>query len=126
MSRATGLTLTTVTLDAPDPGALAAFYGRLLGWEIGTDEPDWVTLRHPDGGVGLAFQQEVDYVAPVWPAAPGDPQKMVHLEILATDLESGVAHAVECGATVARHQPQEHVRVCLDPAGHPFCVWVEE
>jgi hypothetical protein len=24
--------------------------------------------------------------------------------------------------TVAAHQPQENVRVLLDPAGHPFCL----
>jgi hypothetical protein len=24
---------------------------------------------------------------------------------------------------VASHQPQKHVRVMLDPAGHPFCLW---
>ncbi len=125
MPDVTNLTLTTVTLDAPDPRALAEFYGRLLGWAIGTEEPDWVTLRDPRGGVGLAFQREDDYVRPVWPAGPGDPQKMVHLEILATDLDGGVAHALECGATLASHQPQDDVRVCLDPAGHPFCVWVD-
>jgi hypothetical protein len=25
---------------------------------------------------------------------------------------------------VAQFQPQNDVRVCLDPAGHPFCLWV--
>jgi len=25
---------------------------------------------------------------------------------------------------VAGFQPQDEVRVCLDPAGHPFCLWV--
>jgi Glyoxalase-like domain len=28
-------------------------------------------------------------------------------------------------ATLAEFQPQEDVRVCLDPAGHPFCLYVE-
>jgi hypothetical protein len=28
------------------------------------------------------------------------------------------------GAVVAEYQPQRHVRVLLDPAGHPFCLWV--
>lgn len=36
---------------------------------------------------------------------------------------AGVAWAVEAGATVAEHQPQEGVRVMLDPAGHPFCLF---
>ena len=30
------------------------------------------------------------------------------------------------GATEAPYQPQEDVRVYLDPAGHPFCLWVRE
>jgi hypothetical protein len=27
---------------------------------------------------------------------------------------------------VAGFQPQDHVRVLLDPAGHPFCLYVGE
>jgi hypothetical protein len=23
-------------------------------------------------------------------------------------------------------RPQDDVRVCLDPAGHPFCLWVRD
>ena len=46
---------------------------------------------------------------------------MMHLEIAVDDLEASVAHAVAQGATLADFQPQEDVRVCLDPAGHPFC-----
>jgi hypothetical protein len=49
---------------------------------------------------------------------------MMHLEIRVDELASALAHAVECGATVADHQPQDDVRVCLDPSGHPFCLWL--
>ena len=31
----------------------------------------------------------------------------------------------EQGATLADFQPQEDVRVCLDPAGHPFCLFLQ-
>src|SRR4029079_5226943 len=72
MTEAPRLRFTTVNIGAPDPGALARFYGRLLGWEIGVEEPDWVVLRAPDGGVGLAFQGESSYVRPTWPAGPDD------------------------------------------------------
>jgi catechol 2,3-dioxygenase-like lactoylglutathione lyase family enzyme len=119
------MTVTSIVLDAPDPRELAAFYRRLLGWEIRTDEPGWVTLPGPDGGTGLAFQEERQYVRPVWPAGPGDQQMMTHLDIEVDDLEGAGAHAIEAGATLAEFQPQEHVRVYLDPAGHPFCLWVE-
>ena len=119
------LTLTAAVLDAPDARALADFYHRLLGWPIGTNEPDWVTLRPPGGGAGLSFQAESAYVRPVWPAGPGDPQMMVHLDIEVDDLDTAGAHAVAAGATLAEYQPQELVRVYLDPAGHPFCLWVD-
>ncbi len=117
--------LSTVNIGAPDPAALARFYERLLGWAIGHEEPGFVIVRDPDGGVALSFQQEDGYVAPVWPAGPGDQQMQLHLEIAVRDLDGEVAHALECGATLAQFQPQDNVRVCLDPAGHPFCLWLE-
>jgi predicted enzyme related to lactoylglutathione lyase len=115
--------LTATVLDAPDPGALAAFYGQLLGWPVRQREPDWVTVRPPGGGAGLSFQTEAAYTRPTWPAGPGDQQMMVHLDIEVDDLETAGAHAVAAGAVLAEYQPQEHVRVYLDPAGHPFCLW---
>ena len=48
---------------------------------------------------------------------------MVHLDIEVDDLERETARAVAAGARLADHQPQEHVRVLLDPAGHPFCLY---
>jgi hypothetical protein len=46
---------------------------------------------------------------------------MVHLDIAVDDLQAAVSWAVEAGAVLAADQPQEDVRVLLDPAGHPFC-----
>jgi Glyoxalase-like domain len=84
--------------------------------------PAGSSARPPDGGHSLNFQTEPLYVHPVWPAGPGDQQMMMHLEIKVDDLEAGVAHAVAQGAVLADFQPQDDVRVCLDPAGHPFCL----
>ena len=61
---------------------------------------------------------------PVWPAGPGDPRMQVHLDVEVDDLAAAVEAAVAAGARVADFQPQDDVRVCLDPAGHPFCLWV--
>jgi len=80
-------------------------------------------VRPPDGGTGLSFQHEPGYAAPVWPAGPGDQQMMTHLDIAVEDLAAAVAWAEQAGATLAGYQPQEHVRVLLDPAGHPFCLF---
>jgi catechol 2,3-dioxygenase-like lactoylglutathione lyase family enzyme len=118
------LTLTTVNIGAPDPGALARFYRELLGWEVAAQEQHWVLLKNPGGGVGLSFQTEAGYRRPVWPAGAGDQQMMMHLEIRAVDLDAAGAHAKACGATLADQQPQDDVRVYLDPAGHPFCLWL--
>ena len=118
------MTLSGTVLDAPDARELAEFYRRLLGWTVDKDEPGWVTLRPPDGGPGLSFQTEAAYVRPTWPAGPGDQQMMLHLDIEVDDLEAAGAHAVVVGAVLAEYQPQPDVRVYLDPAGHPFCLWV--
>jgi catechol 2,3-dioxygenase-like lactoylglutathione lyase family enzyme len=115
--------LTATVLDAPDPRALAEFYAGLLGWPIGRDEPGWVTLRPPGGGPGLSFQREPIHARPTWPAAAGEQQMQLHLDIEVQDLESAGARAVAAGAVLAEFQPQEDVRVYLDPAGHPFCLW---
>ena len=117
-------TLTTVTLSSPDPPALARFYARLLGWPRGTDDPEWATIAPAGGGVGLSFQREEDHVRRVWPAGPGDPRMQVHLDIAVDDLAAAAAHAEAAGAVLAGCQPQEHVRVYLDPAGHPFCLFL--
>jgi catechol 2,3-dioxygenase-like lactoylglutathione lyase family enzyme len=112
------------TLDAPDARTLASFYEKLLGWERVTDKPHYVGLRPPAGGARLCFQTEPNYVAPVWPSGPGSPLMMSHLEIGVDDLDAAQAWAIDVGATLADYQPQEHVRVMLDPAGHPFCLFV--
>ncbi|MDQ3692307.1 MAG: VOC family protein [Chloroflexota bacterium] len=118
------MTLTAVTLNSPDPPALARFYERLLGWTVTVNDPDWVELPNPAGGIGLSFHIEDRYVRPVWPARPGEQQMQLHLEISVDDLEAGCAHAKACGAILAGYQPQADVRVHLDPDGHPFCLYI--
>ena len=119
------LTFTTTTISSPDPPALARFYGHLLGWELGEEEPGWVTLLNPDGGVKLAFHIEDVYTPPVWPSQPGEQIIMEHLDIRVDDLEAACAHAKACGARLADYQPQETVRVHLDPDGHIFCLYLD-
>jgi hypothetical protein len=51
---------------------------------------------------------------------------MMHFDFQVGDLESAVAEAVALGASVATEQPQENVRVLFDPAGHPFCLCLDE
>ena len=116
--------LSGIVLDSPDAQELAAFYHRLLGWTVIKEEDGWVMLGAPNGGPGLSFQTESNYQRPVWPAQPGDPQMHVHLDIEVADLNDAGAHAEKAGATLADFQPQDDVRVYLDPAGHPFCLFL--
>jgi catechol 2,3-dioxygenase-like lactoylglutathione lyase family enzyme len=113
-----------VCLEAHDASALAGFYRALLGWQVTADRPGWVQLEPPGGGPGLSFQSDPGYVRPVWPMKPGAQQQMMHLDIEVDDLRASSARAVELGATVAAYQPQDDVLVHLDPAGHPFCLFV--
>jgi catechol 2,3-dioxygenase-like lactoylglutathione lyase family enzyme len=127
--------VSSVVLGTADPKALTAFYHRLLGWAVTAEygprpgypaEDGWAMLRPPAGEPGLrgmAIQWEPGYVRPTWPPVPGVQQMMLHLDIAVEDLEAGVAWAVLAGATPADHQPQDRVRVMLDPAGHPFCLF---
>ena len=100
------LTLTTLTISSPDPPALARFYARLLGWEIGTEESGWVTLLNPAGGVKLAFHIEDVYTPPVWPSQPGEQIVMEHLDIQVDDLEAACAYANACGAHLPDTSPR--------------------
>lgn len=112
-----------VVLDSPDAPVLAAFYRDLLGWEYGNQEKNWVTLRNPNGP-GLSFQSEPNYVSPQWPSTTSHQQMQFHLDIEVDDLDTAGGLAVGLGARLAEFQPQKLVRVYLDPAGHPFCLWV--
>jgi hypothetical protein len=51
---------------------------------------------------------------------------MMHLDVEVDELDAAVADAIALGASVAGYQPQEHVRVLLGPAGHPFCLYLDE
>ena len=126
------ISLAGPVLDAAKPRDLAAFYQRLLGWDLvasegpqpgSPPEDGWALLRSPDGRQKIEVQWEPHYVAPTWPAVAGHQLMMIHLDFAVSDLDEGVAWAISAGASLPEHQPQEHVRVLLDPEGHPFCLF---
>ena len=51
---------------------------------------------------------------------------MMHFDFQVGDLDSAVDDAVTLGARLADDQPHEKVRVLIDPAGHPFCLCLDE
>ena len=137
MNRRPPMAVTSVTIGAPAPRDLAAFYARLLGWPVTATDParpgmppedGWAQLRPPPGQEGptLNFEYEAKFTRPVWPAADGAQNATQHLDIAVGDLDETVSWALAAGATLADHQPQDDVRVMLDPAGHPFCLFLDE
>ena len=113
-------------LGARDPQALAHFYSHLLGWPLAEDSPQWCTIPIPGARANLAFQREATHEPPTWPQEPGKQQMMMHLDLGTTDLAGAVCHARSLGAVEADFQPQADVRVMIDPAGHPFCLYADE
>lgn len=111
-----------LVIDCPDPGLLAGFYSRLLGWEwTHPGTAGWAAITAPDGQV-IAFQEVENYEPPAWPWKPGSQGQMIHLDVWVDDLETGVRHAVDCGAVLAEQQFYTTSRTLFDPAGHPFCI----
>jgi len=115
-----------VVLEAPDPAVLADFYSNLLGWPMTSadTDTDTATLNRPGTDHYLAVQRAVDFVAPVWPPRAGAQGMQSHLDVEVDDLAAAVADAIALGARLADHQPPHDVRVLLDPAGHPFCLYL--
>ena len=91
------------------------------------DGRDWIQLRSPDDSIGLNLQAEDWYRPPTWPERPDGQDKMMHLEIEVDDLQAALDVVIANGGREASHQPadrdESRIRVVLDPAGHPFCLF---
>lgn len=109
--------LTAITIDCADPRALADFYRKLTGWDIGQADDDFVQLGQ--GTVQLAFQRIADYRGPSWP----DIAKHAHLDFTVTDPEIAVQELLAAGAAKPEFQPGgDQWTVLADPEGHLFCL----
>jgi len=117
-----------IAIDCAEAPPVARFYERLLGFQIREVGPRWAQLFDPAGGVHLNIQGDSWYRPPTWPESEGELTKMMHFEVQVDDLEAAVAAAIEAGGTQAPWQPPdrnpERIRVMLDPAGHPLCLFL--
>lgn len=116
------MTWDTVTLDCPDPLALAEFYRAATGAALHpASNADFAALAR-EGAVALGFQRVAGHRAPTWPDA-AVPQQL-HLCFTAEgDLDEAEARLLALGAGRPEHQPRPgRCRVLTDPAGHPFRV----
>jgi catechol 2,3-dioxygenase-like lactoylglutathione lyase family enzyme len=128
------LRVTSVTIGTSQPSALADFYARLLGLPVTADEPPlpddpvrggWAQIRPPAPGLGptLNFEYEQHFTPTTWPSVADGQNATQHLDVAVDDLAAAVEWALAQGAVLADVQPQDSVRVLLDPDGHPFCLF---
>ena len=113
--------LTAITLDCPDPQALAGFYREATGLELHPKSDDDFAGLTRDGGLFIGFQRVDNYRAPSWPDQAVPQQS--HLDFAVDDLNEAEALLLELGASKPEYQPGgDRWRVFTDPAGHPFCL----
>jgi catechol 2,3-dioxygenase-like lactoylglutathione lyase family enzyme len=109
-----------VTLDCPDPKALADFYQQMTGMELIWSDDNTAYLA-TESGYRIGFQKVARFQAPQWPE--GDVPQQSHLDFSVTDLEAAEEQILKMGASRPDFQPGgDQWRVLLDPAGHPFCI----
>ena len=112
--------LSAITLDCPDPIALAAFYQQATGLEPHPkSDAEFAGLTRADG-LFIGFQRVDGYQAPSWPDQTV-PQQL-HLDFEVDDLDEAEARLLELGAGKPGFQPEPGLRILTDPAGHPFCL----
>jgi len=111
---------TALTIDCPEPAALAEFYAALLGGTITRSTPGGAFVDA--AGQLLVFRAVSDYTPPTWPS-PDVPMRF-HFECVVEDPDTAAQELLPLGAKKAHHQDPDdpHLIVMLDPAGHPFCL----
>lgn len=130
-----------VVLDTTDVRATAEFWRELLGlvYRPGHEPPvpgeedvaaadGWINLFEPDGTPRLAFQYVESLAPTTWPEHTV-PQQL-HLDLTVesvAELEAVTSRVVALGGELRfdrSDDPDEPLRVFVDPAGHTFCVFV--
>jgi uncharacterized protein len=102
-------------IPAPDPPALARFYGQVFGWAIDLDRAD-PSFQDGSGHVIGHFRRDL----PVAGAAGFIPYVYV------ADVETVAGSAVSSGGTITTARYREGnlwVAVITDPAGNQVGIW---
>jgi predicted enzyme related to lactoylglutathione lyase len=109
-----------------DYADMIALYRDMFGMEVSAREERWASISS-EGRMAVLIQVQNWYVPPVWPEDLPAQTKMMHFEVHVNDVQAAVTRAVSFGAREATWQPPDRdpnlLRVMLDPAGHPFCLW---
>jgi catechol 2,3-dioxygenase-like lactoylglutathione lyase family enzyme len=108
------LRISTLAVDCHDPDALGAFWNRVLGGELYTDDDGDVVLAAPDLGLTIAFfaDPEDKVVKNRW-----------HLDLTPDDQDAEVTRVIGLGAVrVDIGQGDPSWVVLADPEGNEFCI----
>jgi catechol 2,3-dioxygenase-like lactoylglutathione lyase family enzyme len=118
-----------IVFDAADLDAESAFWAGMLGGTVVADD-DWHSVV-VDGEWRLGIQLAPNHVPPEWP--DGAQQQQVHLDLHVDDLQAAHERAIALGARLLKPpgkpadnpEGDEMFAVYADPAGHPFCLGVQ-
>jgi predicted enzyme related to lactoylglutathione lyase len=107
--------LAVANVDSRNPERLAAFWGALLGREVGTIDGVYYGLEWaPRFGAGMSFQRVAD-------PTPG--KNRIHMDVICSDIEATAKRAEELGAARADGYPQTPLGIVMtDPDGNVFCL----
>lgn len=112
----------SIVIDCKNSEELSDFYSNMLGWKKINKDPEYIAVISPNNYPILLFQENENYIAPIYPASKYGQQQMIHLDFSVEDIDKGVAHAISCGAILSEYQFSDSWKVLIDPAGHPFCI----
>ena len=105
-----------IVVDCRDPAKLATFWAGLFGVEPKIRDATWATVRDPEGGLVVAFQEVPE---------PKAGKNRVHIDIRVAHLEDAVAACVALGAAAdgpIRTDDEGSFQVMSDPEGNEFCL----
>ena len=104
-----------ISVDARDPGAVAAFWVDLIGGRIAGQNDEAAIVVAPGYPVIEFFKVEEAKAA----------KNRVHIDVLAADLETATSRAVALGAVEVTEGPLAgpfRWKVLTDPEGNEFCI----
>ena len=112
--------LVALCFDANDPMRLARFWAEALGWKVGDETGDVVSLVSTDG---TRFHLDFGWV----PEPKGIDANRLHLDLTTTSLDDQretVERLIQLGGShidIGQSPQDEHV-VLADPEGNEFCI----
>jgi predicted enzyme related to lactoylglutathione lyase len=117
--------LDKVTFDCADPGPLADFWARSLGWEVDDVDDEGAIIRPARTTDETPWQGVYFQKVPEGKVV----KNRVHLDLRPLDsMSAEVGRSVALGATVQGRVDEEGSfwTVMLDPEGNEFCVMPPE